>query len=64
MDNEDHIAEWKKMKAELLKQLAAFDPPTRLRTFTIHRETTKDSKVHIRRCITQVDELLKQSGAD
>jgi hypothetical protein len=56
----DQIAEWKSMKAELERQLAAFDPPMRLRTFTTQRETTQESKAHIRRCIVRLDELLNQ----
>jgi len=62
VDFADRIAELQSMKAELSEQLAAFDPPMSLRTFNRQRETTEEPKQHIRRCIAQVDELLKQYG--
>ena len=64
MDMDGLIVEWKLMKAALERQQEAFNPPMRLRTFTSHRETTEESKQHIRRCIAQVDELLKHYGTD
>ena len=39
---------------ELARQLAAFDPPMRLHTSATQRETTQESKAHIRRCIARL----------
>jgi hypothetical protein len=64
VDFADRIASLKSMKAELAKQLAAFDPPILLRTPTGHQETIEETKVHIRRCIAQIDELMRHYGAD
>jgi len=60
---EDLIAELQNMRLELAKQLVAFGPPMYLRTFTSHRETTEESKQHIRGCIAQVDQLLRHYGS-
>ena len=64
MNFADRIAELYSMRAELAKQLAAFGPPMYLRTFNRQRETTEESKQHIRGCIAQVDELLRHCGLD
>ena len=60
----DLIAVLQSMRAELAKQLAAFGPPMYLRTFNWQRETTEESKQHIRGCIEQVDQLLRHYGAE
>ncbi len=63
MNFADLIAELHSMRAELAKQLAAFGSPIYLRTFNQQRETTEESKQHIRGCIAQVDELLRHYGS-
>jgi hypothetical protein len=62
VDMNDLIEEWKKMNADLERQLAAFDPPMRLRTLSNRRDATEESKEHVRRCILELAALLRRHG--
>jgi hypothetical protein len=63
MDIQRFVEDWKLMKAELQRQLAAFGPPIHFYTHTRRRDATEESREHVRRCIVELDQLLKEHGA-
>jgi len=56
------IEDWKLIRAELEQQLVALGPPAYLQTRNNQRNTTEESKLRVRRCITELDQLLRQHG--
>jgi hypothetical protein len=64
MEQDQLVAKWKTMKADLETQLAFFDPPTNLKTGSIHDDTTKKTKKRLRRCIEELEELLEINSPD
>ena len=60
MDMKDLVGRWKKMKTDLEKQLAAFEPPMNMRTHSNHQETTAESKARLGRALAELDALVKK----
>jgi hypothetical protein len=63
MDIQQFVEDWKLMKSELQRQLAAFGSSMHLYTQTRRRDTMEELKEHVRRCIAELDELLREHEA-